>query len=534
MSGRKTTNILIDSNELSALRRQASQASSLSQCNRALQQLSDRNQRYLDQQQNRITALNNTINGLNRTIEQQSGQISAVRQQLRAQLQQVVQSTNQALQQMNEQNYRQMSTLSRNLSQDLARQRQETRQAIEASNHQMRQAMQAAAEQVQQQLNTVSARVSRVEQQIQNNADQIGILISSNDALLDMAREYTDFAATLNADTAANYRTELLLPGRLAAVRTLVTQAQNDIALTEKQPTNAPVARQNARVAAEAAMQLHEDIVRAEQEWQARYQAAACALNGAAAQIEAGRTLRIPDGQGSTVELDGNFWSNGDLDALSQRRDSLEQQLQQANGDGLTCDQLEGLRQAGEQLTSEAVESAEFAVVAAAASQERADTADDLAVELQQRLVVTSQEYGYQNGDCRGAHRLHLRNPDTGFEMVITQSPEVSEDGTVHNHLETDILNYGTNNEEEGREIALEALGNLNGLTVDSVQTVPGFENRVSDQTQRADMQTWARTACQKLPAPVHQQQTATASQPQTAPARQQTATARQRSGSVI
>ena len=61
------------------------------------------------------------------------------------------------------------------------------------------------------------------------------------------------------------------------------------------------------------------------------YQAAACALNGAAAQIEAGRTLRIPDGQGSTVELDGNFWSNGDLDALSQRRDSLEQQLQQAN-----------------------------------------------------------------------------------------------------------------------------------------------------------------------------------------------------------
>ena len=58
MSGRKTTNILIDSNELDALRRQAAQAASLSQCNRALQLLSERNQQYLNQQQNRINALN--------------------------------------------------------------------------------------------------------------------------------------------------------------------------------------------------------------------------------------------------------------------------------------------------------------------------------------------------------------------------------------------------------------------------------------------------------------------------------------------
>lgn len=68
---------------------------------------------------------------------------------------------------------------------------------------------------------------------------------------------------------------------------------------------------------------------------------------------------------------------------------------------------------------------------------------------------------------------------------------------------------------------------------VNPIRTVPGFENRVSDQHQRANMQTWASTECQKLPAPVHHQQTAAARQPQMNPARRQTASVRRQEASA-
>lgn len=503
MSGRKTTYTSISVDELIRLRRQACQASSLSQCNQALQQLAERSEQLMRQQQSRIDSLNSTINGLNRTIASQDAAASRERQQLRTQLQTTIQNTNQALQQMAARSQQQMQELSQQFRQDLAAHRTDTARAIEESNRRMDQALQSAVSSLESQIGTVSSRMDRMEQDLADSARRVGILFNSNASLLELAREYADVARTIADDTARNFRTELLLPGRLEQVQELLRTADQDIRDADgKFPTNAPVARQSARTAATAAMQLHEDMVRAEQAWQARYQAAVQALNAAEAQIEACRRIRFP---GETAEIDVDRWSNGDLSALSTRQSALRGQLN--NADGLSVEALYGIRQAGAQLASEVLETSEFAAIAFGASQDRADVAQDVADSMRESLGLMIVDHGFQSGDQRAAHRIHLKNPHTGFEMVVTQYPETGPDGVVGNRLESDILDYGTNNEQEGDRIAYQALSALSGLGLcqQTVQTVPGYENRPSDRRQQTDMAAWRHQEAE-LPCPVHTQ----------------------------
>lgn len=484
MSGRKVTYTTISDDELNRLRRQASQASTLSRCNQALQDLSSRNDQIMRQQRQRIDALNTTVSNLNTALANQTAAVSSVRRELRTQIQNVLSESDRRLD-------RAMRTATERMNEQAS-----------ALNGRM----DALQHQVAAQVESVNTRVQRVEANVQQTADQLGVLLESNATLLDLAREYAGTARTINGDTAANYRTELLLPGRLRQVQDLIDAAEQEIRdAADKMPTNAPVARHSARAAAAAAIQLHEDMVRAEQQWQLRYQAAAQALNTARAQIDASRSIRLPD---CDVDVDVDYWSNGDLTALEQRRQQLGDQL--ADSSRLTGTQLEGICQAGEQLTQEARDAAVFAAVALQASQDRSDVAQDLADYLSNALGLTQQVVAYQSGDQRAAHRLYLKNPvPGGFEMVVTQYPEVDAQGRVTNRLESDILNYGTNNEEEGDNIARQALSRLSGLGLASkpVETVQGYERRTSDRTRQSDMGAWRRERAQ-VPAAPHAVQT--------------------------
>lgn len=277
-------------------------------------------------------------------------------------------------------------------------------------------------------------------------------------------------------------------------------------------PTNAPIARQAARQAVEVALQLHEDIIRAEQEWQVRYQAARQAVSTAQAQAVACRQMKIPM-EDAAVEIDVDHWSNGDLTALRSRADALQTRLD--NADTLTSEDLEGLREAGVQAAQEILESAQFAAVAVSASQDRADIAQNVAYHMRDALGLIVQSHGFQGNDQRGGHRIHLKNPRTGFEMVVTQYPESNGESILGNRLESDILEYGTNNEQEGDEIACQAMTSLAAALADladlgfcqgPVETVSGYENRPSQRREQANMEAWQREQA-SVPSPIHKPQ---------------------------
>lgn len=510
MSGRKTTYTSIDVDELNALRRQASAAATLAQSNRAMQQLAERTDRFLQQQQNRVNELNRTIDNLNHTMEHRDAAASKERQQLREQLNTTIRNTNQALRDMSEQNQRNLESLDSQFRAELSRQRKDTVQMIEESNRQMNQNLENAVSSLESQIGTVSSRVDQIEHQVAESARQVGILFDSDAVLLDLAREYADTARALNNDTAQNFRTEILLPSRLAQAQAQLHAAEQDIRDAEgDMPTNAPIARQTARQAVEAALQLHEDMIRAEQEWQVRYQAARQAVSTAQAQAEACRQMKIPS-EAATVEIDVDHWSNGDLTALRSRTDAFQSRLD--NAETLTLADLEGLREAGIQAAQEMLESAQFAAVAMSASQDRADIAQDVADHMRDALGLIVQSHGFQGNDQRGGHRIHLKNPLTGFEMVVTQYPESNGESILGNRLESDILDYGTNNEREGDDIACQALTALAdlGFCQGPVETVSGYENRPSQRREQADMEAWQREQA-SVPTPTHKPQPQTA-----------------------
>ena len=116
---------------------------------------------------------------------------------------------------------------------------------------------------------------------------------------------------------------------------------------------------------------------------------------------------------------------------------------------------------------------------------------------LAETLGLSVESDGYQGGDMRCAHRVHLVNGYTGFEMVITQTPQSDENTVLGNCLETDILSYGTNNKELGNRIAAEALRDILGVRQEDVRTVEGFEERCSDRRQCTDMNAWKREQVQ-------------------------------------
>ena len=501
MSGRKYTTISTD--ELQKLRDLAATAVTLANSNAALTALGHKTDALINDMRRRITVLNNVIDSLNSDMQRRDEVASKERQQLRRQLEESIRQTNRQLQDMQMRHQTEMENLDRQFHSDLARQRADTVHMINESNHRMMDALNGAVSALENQIGTVSSRLDTVERNLEETSSRVGILFNSDSSLLELAREYVDTAALLNNDTAQNYRVEILLPGRLQAVQNLVRSARDEIAFTQDgHPTNSSVARQLARRAAEAAMELHEDIICAEQEWQSHLQVARQAVAATQSQCIASENIKYPD---TDVDVNVNRWSNGDLQRIRSRVDALEGQLN--NPDRLTLSDLDGISDAAVQSANEVIESTVFAMGAFGASQDRVEIAQDVADNLMARLGTEIVSYGYQGNDQRCGHRVHLKNPMTGFEIVITQIPEIDGEGNIVNRLESDILNYGTCNYQEGERIAQEALDAIAelGFSQKPVSTVPGYQNRCSERVECADMDRWMSESVQ-APAPVHQQ----------------------------
>ena len=353
-------------------------------------------------------------------------------------------------------------------------------EAMRRSEEALRGEMRGMGERIDGELNDLRSRMDAVEESVQSAGRNRG-------ALLEMANEYLNTANLVAQHTRESFRVDLLCPGRLQPVLDRLESARRELLDAQKMPENAAVARREARQAFEEAVRLNREAAAAEQEWSLHYHAARETADAVSAQLEASATLRLAE---DNAAVDVDRWTDGDLTALRARLDGIDGEL--AGAQTLTVEALDGLRAAGLQISREIDDASVFAAEAFYASQDRGEIAQDAADQLA-AFGLTLLGHSYQGGDQRGAHRMHLRNNGTRFELVITQTPELLEDGSITNRIESDILNYGSLNEERGDEIAREVLSSLAGLGFrqQPVRTAEGYEHAPSDRTECADLQRW-------------------------------------------
>lgn len=516
MSGRKTTMVSISDDELRNLRMRAARATSLQESNNLLNQLSVKNDAALAEYRNRINSLNGNIDSLNRKLEEQRSAANKETMALRTQLQQTIRESNVRLQELSRQNEARVQELHTNFSNALTRTRSEladaldqTREdvanAISTNNRRIEAAMRKNNQQLNSEMRALEERMHTELQDVHSKLDGIDASIQSisqnNNTLLQMAQEYAETTQTLLDEIRNNYRVEILCPGRLQPVVNSFESANREITESSRLPENSATARHAARVALEDAFRLYQDVVIAEQEWQLRYEETRQIINTTMTQLEASRRIEIPDEDNIVVDVDQ--WADGDLTSIENRVETLENQIN--NPDMLNIETLGEMRVASLQISREIDDTSVFAVEAFYASQDRADIAEDIAEQLYD-YGLSVAEVSYCGNDKRSAHRIRLRSDRTGLEIVITQTPVLQPDGSIANNIESDILNYGTQDAEEAGRIVRDVINSLNnlGIQLGEIKTTPGFENNTSDRVEVADVQQWRNEKKPEVIRPIH------------------------------
>lgn len=483
MSGRKT--VTIDSVDLATLRRRAATATSLEASNRAMAELNARLSRSLDNANSRINTLNRNLTSLNDRLAANKREAKEETEALRRQIEQTVNESNARLAAQASAHERDMNSL-----------RDDVAHAMENNNRRIQETMEVNNRNINSRIDATNARIDQIDATLAAAA-------GDQDRLLDMAREFLVAANELNADS-RTYRCELLLPGQLNGVLRATANAEAQCNL----PGNASAAQLDARNAFLAALEFHERVIEAEQEWTRRYQAAQLSVAQAQTRIENNREV-THEATGTVLDVD--HWSDGDLSALERDAAALNDHLEHGAQNDTLAD-LDNIRTAGEQIDRETVETVAFTLGAAESSQWRATIAAILGRSLRDNDGLRLDGRGYQGGDNRGAHRFRLVN-NSGFEMVITQTPVTDANGQLHNQLETDIINPGTYNEETARELADEIQTVLaqNGINAGAMNTVSGCEDLGSGRKETANIRDWRTEQTTTAVRPIRRHRTATA-----------------------
>ncbi len=489
MSGVKETTVRVPENELIRLTRLADEAVRLRKDNSCLQQACVKNAEVLAGYGNHIRTMHSNMESLNRRLAEQGASASKEAQALRTQIQQTVRDSNARIQEAYRKNEERILQMQQNFTQELSN-------AISVNNRRIEDAMQRNTQMIEGEIHELEARVSS---EMKGIHERLDTMASNHAALLHEAAEYGNNARALLEETNTKYRVELLCPGRVQSVLTQLKSAGKEIEDARKMPENSTTARREARAAFEEAFRLYQDVLKAEQEWQLRFEDTRQTVAAASIQLEANRELELPGELGDSVKVDVDFWTEGDLTAINSRIEALERQMDRP--EGLSISDLDGIKAAGFQAGSEICDATKFALMAICASQHRFDNAQDIADRLSEMgLVIIAQSY--RGEDCRDSYRLHMINKMTMFEMVITHTP-VEENGKIDNKLESDILNYGTYDEDYGNAIARSVLSILSdqGLEQGEIRTI---QHSVSTREEVRDMERWREERSSEVLKPRH------------------------------
>lgn len=479
MSGRKT--IQVDSNDYNRLRQQAARATTLAQANNALNAINTSLTNSVNQANNRINALNNNINNLNAQLNSVKAGASQEVQALRSQLHHTVQESNRQLTQMAERNRQELTSLQNNFETALERTRRDTANAIAANNRRIETVIAHNNQQTNRRIDAVSENISNINSIIASSQGNLNLL-------LDMAVEFTDTAQML-LDDAQKYPCELLLPGELKPLQQSLAVA---IANQKSPLVNAPVARYAAQQAYEAALEFHERVIQAEQEWILRHRAAKESIAQAQARIESSRTVMQ---ECTKLPVNVDCWSEGDLNELSVEAQAMMDALDDPSAN-LTLQNLVQIQRTGQWLEHETIETVAFALGAIEASQERTCMADDISRCLCETHGMEVVDHGYQGNDYRNAHRTHLRNNVTGLGLVITQRRTQDADGRLGVQLEIEVTNPGNCTPETVHAISASILQELkdSGCPVGTMSVAEGCDDICSGRQELEDFARWRTT----------------------------------------
>lgn len=513
MSGVKETTRLVTEREYRRLRDQAARATSLAAANAALNKMDTANRAEMRRYQQRLDRMNGSMSDLSAQLRRERDNATKRENDFRRQLADTVAQADrrvqaeaaarkQDMERMDERFHAEMSAAQDQLQGEIRSNSARLQAAINASDQALRAQMAETAGQLQSRIDSVHNEVST----LQGKMDAID---SGNAALLEQARGYYEAAGEVLADTLAHYRAELLVGAdRLTEVRGALGKADTQLQTAAGNPMNASVARLTASEAFEEAVRYRQEVLQAEQEWNQRYQAAAQAVNAAQAQLEASRSVEL---RGKPFDVD--HWTDGELSEIGRRLQGLSRNL--ANAENASLEELEGYRENAVRRAEEIDAAATFAVAAVEASQNRFTLTQQMAQELFNRFglvfVKSDGRYAgsYEGGDQRAAYRLHMKNPKTGLEIVVTQTPVAQEGGAIATRITSDILHYGDRSVQEADDTVRSILGTLglsDGQNAGAVETRPGYETKPSDLC--VDQVSWgARTETKpaSVAAPVRQ-----------------------------
>lgn len=493
----------VSSSELDSLRRDHAE---LQVANQQVQNLN----RRLDAARD---AAEQTIRDMSSKMSDLSAQVNvthAQNVQLHTQLRQVVVQQDQRLKSMSAKHQAQLQTISKNFrdqltdarsqfKKDIAMVYKDVATTIEDNNRAVEKALQSTANDLQNKMGQMQQQLSFDIKLVRQNVNKLGAMVKAmkagNQQLLEMAREYRDFADRVFEDVQANCpHYGVLCKAECSAWETAVAMADDDINIATKNAQNASAAHGSARDAFVKAMTLRETAYAMEAEWQEHYQMAQQALIAAEDRLEDNRKV-VMEGK----EFDVDYWTFDGLRQIEDRVKALRQSMPAPNAPTFDIKQLDGLRDACARASVDISQVSEDAYVNSQLSQDRADAADDFAEILRLKFGLENEGDDYYGNDQRRAHRIRLRNPATNLTVVITQEPGHYGDD-IGNRYIVDVVELGKNmtQADEGK------LRDYISQYVQTVATKSGFDVRhdearpanAQDQVdcrQRAQMGAWIK-----------------------------------------
>lgn len=278
-------------------------------------------------------------------------------------------------------------------------------------------------------------------------------LLDEAQALRDTAQDYMDQVDQLAAQI-ANTRHEILMPGRYAAVQSAIDRARSDVAACEGNNFLTSTAYDHARTAFESSLRFFEEVVMAEQEWQAQLSATEQLASVLDAQFENSRTIEPKPG----VKLDVDYWSNDDLSAHRATFRSIRENLE--NPEQLSTQQLIDMQNSFQMVSANVDRTVADAWIAVHASQNIVRTAQRIYRQLENSGNLQVTAHSYEGGDQRGNYRFILTNPSSGMNVVVTVS--VVRDGeSVSIDAEADITDYGTMSVAAAEQMVRDAISSI-------------------------------------------------------------------------
>ena len=341
---------------------------------------------------------------------------------------------------------------------------------IEHNDQSIRRLVAETTNDLQNQINNVQQTVSGLQVQM----DRIN---NGNDALLEQAKVFYEYAVNILGETTREFRTNLVPKEELDRVNEAINEALENIRLTNENPVNASVARKSGSDAFKKVLQYKQMIINAEQEWNQHYQAAMYTIQVTQAKLEASRTMIIEG-----TEIDVDYWSDGNLSSIDEKLSRMKDTLEQTEQASL--EEIDSYNENTLRRSAEIDDTVRFSIAVEDISQQRYELSEELATKLGQQfgLVLVPLESGrtgaYESDDQRAAYRIHMRNPVTEFELVITQETVV-EDGLPSISAKADVLHYSNNiSMDEDEENIREVLNLLNPEGYERGEVMAPADNR--------------------------------------------------------